>query len=141
MSFKLNLAKATENIKQDAERVVRGTIFSVASKIVRRTPVGNPQLWKNPPPKGYVGGSLRGGWNASLNSPDYSETGRIDSNGGQVIADISAAVAGVDIGDTFYLTNPLPYATRVEFGWSQQAPAGMVRVSVNEAQTVVDNLT
>jgi hypothetical protein len=28
-----------------------------------------------------------------------------------------------------YLTNALPYARRLEYGWSKQAPSGMVRIS------------
>ena len=30
----------------------------------------------------------------------------------------------------FYITNSLPYARRLEYGWSQQAPQGMVRLTV-----------
>ena len=32
-------------------------------------------------------------------------------------------------GTYFYFTNSLPYAQRLEYGWSEQAPLGMVRVT------------
>jgi hypothetical protein len=32
----------------------------------------------------------------------------------------------------------MPYALRLEYGWSKQAPAGMVRVTVAEFQAVVN---
>ena len=36
-------------------------------------------------------------------------------------------------GQTIFITNSLPYAYRLEYdGWSRQAPAGMVRVTVVE---------
>ena len=38
------------------------------------------------------------------------------------------------------MMNNLPYGPRLEYeGWSSQAPAGMVQVSVTEAQTFVNN--
>jgi hypothetical protein len=37
------------------------------------------------------------------------------------------------------MINALPYGPRLEYeGWSSQAPAGMVRISVVEFQTFVD---
>jgi len=33
------------------------------------------------------------------------------------------------VGGTVYLSNSLPYAMRLEHGWSKQAPTGMVRKS------------
>ena len=40
-------------------------------------------------------------------------------------------------GHVFYLVNNLPYIRRLEQGWSQQAPAGMVAVTVSEFQQTV----
>jgi hypothetical protein len=37
-----------------------------------------------------------------------------------------------------FLTNNLPYALRLEYGWSKnQAPAGMVGLAVAEFQSIV----
>ena len=40
-----------------------------------------------------------------------------------------AAFLAVKAGGVEYITNNLPYAERLEYGYSQQAPAGMVRVT------------
>lgn len=138
MSFSLDLSRAIKNIKEDAEKKVSGTLFSLSSRIIKSTPVGNPALWQNPPPPGYVGGSLRGAWQASIGSPDLSKNNRVDSNGGPTISEVSQVTSAFKIGQSFYLTNPLPYAYRVEYGWSTQAPAGMVRTNVMKAQAVLD---
>jgi hypothetical protein len=41
-------------------------------------------------------------------------------------------------GKVHFLTNNLPYALRLEYGWSKQAPHGMVGVTVKEYQQIVD---
>lgn len=137
MTFSLDLKKATKNIKENRDKIIRGTLISLSSKIIKRTPVGNPALWKSKPPKGYIGGSLRGGWQASIGTPDRSLSKRKETNdaGGQTAVDAAGVANALCAGQTFYLTNPLPYARRVEFGWSGQAPQGMLRVSILEAQT------
>ncbi len=38
----------------------------------------------------------------------------------------------------FYLTNNLPYATRIENGWSDQAPQGVVAISLLDTKLWLD---
>lgn len=143
MSFSIDLSKAIEGVKESRDKIIRGTLVSLSNNIIRRTPVGNPSLWAEsslPAPKGYVGGSLRGAWQASIGAPDFAITGRKQTSGtGATLGDVLAKTNALESGQTFYLTNPLPYARRVEFGWSKQAPQGMLRVSVAEAQKVLDS--
>ncbi|NTX09022.1 hypothetical protein, partial [Myxococcus sp. CA040A] len=42
------------------------------------------------------------------------------------------------LGDTVYVTNNLPYARRLEFGHSAQAPRGMVRVTVARLREILE---
>jgi hypothetical protein len=47
----------------------------------------------------------------------------------------------VAVGDLYYLTNNLPYIERLEYGWSKQAPGGMVRKNMqNFNRLFVKNL-
>lgn len=140
MSFTLDLTKAVKNIKKETERVMRGTIAGVSNRIIKPTPVGDPTYWKSKPPKGYIGGTLRGAWNASIGSPDLTKHNKIDKTGDSTAADASTMAASMKIGQRFYLANPQPYAVRVEFGWSDQAPTGMVRNAVMATQQVIDAL-
>jgi len=39
-----------------------------------------------------------------------------------------------------YLTNNLPYAQRLEEGYSQQAPAGMVALTIQEFQAIANEI-
>ena len=43
----------------------------------------------------------------------------------------------VRLGEKLYITNNLPYAKRIEDGYSQQAPAGMVKVTIAEFDSIV----
>lgn len=146
MSFSLDLSKAIKNISGDVVRVMRGTLTQLSVNIIKSTPIGNPALWAPqslPAPEGYVGGTLRGGWNASFGSPDRSMSpGRIETNdsGGQTAVNAAKVASTYDLGETFYLTNPYPHARPVEFGWSSQRPMGMLRVNLMQAQRVMDSI-
>lgn len=145
MSFSLDLNKAVKNIREETDRVISGTLAQLSVNIIKDTPVGNPSLWAPqslPAPEGYVGGSLRGAWNASFGSPDRAKTNRIENNdgGGSTAADAASIASSYKAGQAFYLTNPLPYSRRVELGWSTQAPEGMLRLNVMRAQQVLDKV-
>jgi hypothetical protein len=106
---------------------------------VLRTPVGNPDLWKSKPPKGYVGGRLRANWTVSIGVPDTTTTDAIDQSGEGTINAGRAVIDTADTTQAIYMTNSLPYAVSIEYGHSGvQAPAGMVRVSVADFQAFVD---
>lgn len=137
--FALSLAAFAKEAPEAARTVVRKVSIDVLTKVVQRTPVGNPSLWKSKPPAGYVGGRLRANWHTTFGAPSFKVTTERDQIGAATIArgtsTIQRAYGEMDI----YITNSLPYAIPVEYGHSQkQAPAGMVRVTVTEFQSFVD---
>lgn len=88
---------------------------------------------------GYVGGRFRGNWQVTFNTRAIGELPNIDPQGQ---ATKSAAASTVmqftsAIG-TIWAVNNLPYAPRLELGWSSQAPSGCVRISVAEFQQFVN---
>lgn len=82
--------------------------------------------------RGYVGGRFRGNWQVSVSFPVSSALNRIDPNGSAVIEAGAAALEGFEAGPSIFIMNNLPYALRLENGWSKQAPFGMVAVTVVE---------
>ena len=40
----------------------------------------------------------------------------------------------------YELINPQPYAERLENGWSDQAPLGMLHITLEEAQSIADDI-
>jgi hypothetical protein len=87
--------------------------------------------------KDYVGGRFRGNWMFSIGSPDNTTTEEVDPSGRKSNARIVDGAIEFKAGDTAYITNSLPYAIPLEFGHSQQAPGGMVRITVARFQQIV----
>lgn len=194
MGFAEDVRKFRSKAAKQADQVCRAIALGLLTRIVMRSPVGNPELWainakaqylrethnlyaerinaeinanpENFTPSGrlrrgvkrvrrmskrklaetykfragknYVGGRFRGNWTVSIGAPSTTATDDIDPQGKQTIEKGSSALAGFTPGLPIYIMNSLPYAVRLEYeGWSKQAPAGMVRVSVAEFQQVV----
>lgn len=83
--------------------------------------------------KGYVGGRFRGNWQVGIGSINEDTSAPPDKSGAAAISRGSSAVTTWKIGSgTIYLTNSLPYAKPLEYGYSRQAPSGMVRLTVQD---------
>ena len=149
MSFSLQLAEFVKKAAARADEAVREIVIEVAANIDKRSPVGNPDLWASPPPKGYTGGRFRGNWqygNYSGVMIPTGETGAIDPTGAATQAAIVAAIPVKAAGVRHVLINNVPYAMVLERGrvagpparGSTQAPKGMVGLAVVEFQQSVD---
>jgi hypothetical protein len=106
-------------------------------KIVLRTPVGNPDLWKaERAPPGYVGGRARANWQVSINvEPGAAAKDDRDKQGTATISQGEAAILGLtQPGGVIWLFNNVPYILRLENGWSTQAPQGMLRLAIAELE-------
>nr|WP_188117429.1 hypothetical protein [Pseudomonas lundensis] len=88
-------------------------------------------------PAGYVGGRFRGNWMFNIGTPDSATTEEVDPNGVKSMARIVGGAIEFKAGDTCFITNSLGYAIPLEFGHSNQAPGGMVRVTVACFQQIV----
>lgn len=89
---------------------------------------------------GYVGGRFRGAWMVSIGSPDNSLGTVVDPSGNITLEAHKAIIAAAKAGDVIHFRNNMPYAVRLEQGWSKQAPLGMVALTVVEWNVIVDNV-
>lgn len=81
-------------------------------------------------------GRFRGSWRVSLTAADLSflppnfnktlDTGPIESARAAAAAAGQAKIASARFGMTIILSNNVPYAKRLERGYSKQAPSGVV---------------
>lgn len=114
MSFTKDLKRFASNSKEKMNEVSRKASFRLAAQITLKSPVDS--------------GRFRSNWVGALGGVDsttFTETNR-DSLG-----QVSVLLRGKSVTDAaFYFTNSLPYAKRLEYAWSDQAPNGMVRLSV-----------
>lgn len=139
MSFALDLTKFIEKAQGNAETVVRKVGIDMLAKVVDRSPVGNPDLWKGGGPDGYVGGRFRGNWQVTFGAPARDEIERVDASGSATNAAGAAVLASYRSGiSSIWLANNVPYSYSLEMGHSSQAPLGVAGVTAAEFQTFVD---
>lgn len=103
---------------------------AAVDKLVERSPVGNPALWIHPAPAGYAPGTFKNNWFVDIGGISPRERPQPDAAGAASLAEKSRLLA---IRSNPYVIvwvhNSVPYARRIEHGWSSQAPAGVVSVT------------
>lgn len=124
MSFSIDLSKAIKRAKGNQEIVVKRVMLETFKRCIAKSPV-------------YTG-RFRANWIIGIGSPNTATTDALDKRivgyrSGSTIAAMSASVDALPFnGQKIFLTNSLPYATRLEHGWSKQSPHGMVRITLAE---------
>jgi len=121
-SFASEIQRFTSLTEAKLETVVKEFHKEVFNRLLDRSPVKT--------------GHYRANWQVSLNSDSFFElNGTGTDNVRMAMGEIDnyrAKMAG-----TFYFCNPVPYATRIESGWSQQAPSGVARLIVQEMPAIM----
>lgn len=87
-------------------------------------------------------GKFRHNWQCAVNKEPEIErdavfggttTGEpITANERAMFTDAANQLKKQPVGQTLYIVNNLPYAQRLENGWSQKAPTGMVEITLME---------
>lgn len=139
--FSLDLTEYAKRTGARMDTIVRGVVMGLAERIDERTPVGNPDIWQFPKsaPPGYAGGHARKNWQYKFGSAPTGEVEGIDAKGSRTAQNaILAGVRASPGAGVHYLANNVPYAERLENGWSHvQAPGGMVKLAVIDFQGIV----
>lgn len=110
MSVEQDIRRVEQRIQQRLQRFVKNIVLAAYYTLVDRSPI---------------------------------DTGRFSSNWQLGVGDINRtttdattvpalSVPDIALGQTVYLTNSLPYAVRLEHGWSDQAPQGIVAITAAE---------
>ena len=139
--FRLDISAFVAKAKGDLHAITHRVVADVASRIIERTPVGDPDLWASRAPAGYVGGRARSNWQLGINVPVsgelYNAKDKGFPNASATLAAITDRIPADAGGKTYFISNNLPYAQRLEDGWSSQAPRGMVHLAVIEWQQII----
>ncbi len=110
--LELNLGEACQRITAD-----------LWTRITERTPVKT--------------GRARSNWDMTTGSPSTK------LQAGDSFGPSPSLPPGIDKitgKEEIFIVNNLPYIERLENGWSQQAPAGMVRLSMAEIEAEIEQL-
>lgn len=119
--FTLDVRAFCEKAKKNPETVMRQVSIKLFSAIIKASPVDT--------------GRFRNNWFAAFGpTPSRETTNYTGKQGSAAIARMTAVVSesrSTGGGWTeMTLTNNLPYAQRLEYGWSKQAPMGFVRLNI-----------
>ena len=114
MSWESDWKKIESKIDRTLDQGIRATILELSTAIIKDTPAKT--------------GRARGNWQASIGRGATGEVSVVNKRAGEAKAILNVnQKASVAVGDLYYLTNNVPYIERLEYGWSKQAPGGMVR--------------
>lgn len=119
--FAVDVRKWADVTGLSLENVVRAATIEVFARVIRKSPVDT--------------GRFKGNW--QLNERGFVET-RFDKSGEITIATVTRGVEQSEVGGVTSFINNLPYGERLEFGYSKQAPEGMVRLTALEFSSAVE---
>lgn len=142
--FELALRAFAEKAKGNADAAVRAVVLEIASRLIVRSPVDT--------------GRFRGNWFYSLDRLDGRAIGGTAEGAAAIYQGGAAAAYSTTVnniaelpitagGHVHYLQNNLPYAMRLEFGFSgtdslgrsySQAPRAFVRLTLAEFKQIAD---
>ena len=123
MSFELDISKYIAKTKSNLETGVRNTIFQIATKLDERSPVDsghyrlNNQYGFGTPPSNIIEG--------------------VDPTGIEALTIIQEKMNASPPFGVHYLANNVPYAQRIEEGWSGKAPLGVYELTSVEMESIM----
>lgn len=125
--FRAGIARSIAKTKSKTEQYFQKLAIDLSNAIILKTPVDKGQLHWN----WFVG-------NGYINPATVEHTG--EDKGGASLRNAGEIVSLKVNGQVIYITNSLPYAARIEYeGYSKKAPAGMVRVTLAELNSISQN--
>ena len=126
--FTLQLNKEIADTEEKIEDAISLIAMDSLRGVVMKSPVDT--------------GRFRGNWIVSKNAANTTSSQVTDKNGGQTITKGSGVIDTFDMNtdSRIIIQNNLPYANRLENGWSKQAPNGMVALTVVEMQRKYRNI-
>lgn len=120
MSFAKQLSAFVSGTQEKIDKTVKGATVTLAANVI----VGTPKDTS----------AAQGNWQPSVGQP---KTGVLDRLGAEAaIADVKTTVPD-EAGSVVYISNNLPYIRKLEYGHSDQAPQGMVRVNAAQWPRIV----
>lgn len=132
----IDINRIIEKTKGNASQIARKVGFELQNRVIMKSPVDT--------------GRLRGNWTISMNSIDVTEYAA-DKTGMASISRGLSELSRFNAGDTIFITNGLPYASKLEFGlygdgektiggYSRQAPQGFIRITYQEVSSGLEDM-
>lgn len=132
MTFAADITRFVRKTQLSADVVLRKIALDAYSGLLRRSPV--------------LTGRFRANWRVAINVVDTSTSSGTSRAApasppdGEELARAASKIQTAKFGDTIHLSNSLPYAGRLEQGWSKQAPNGVLNETLRELKANISRL-
>lgn len=123
MSFGIDVKKYAQKTGLTLQKSVEAICADASKSIIEMTPVDT--------------GRAQGNWFATINTVSNETSEKRSGTEASIVARDEAKKA---YGNVFNLTNNLPYINRLEYGWSNQAPQGMVRLTAEKISLAIKRI-
>jgi len=126
MTFNDDMNRAMVNIGQTSESRVKRVALAAYREINRGSPVDK--------------GTFRANWVASIDTIDRSsDLSKTRNDVSEAVTTATAVITnGAGLGTTVFISNAVPYAGKLEDGYSPQAPAGVVAPALTTIKNALD---
>lgn len=124
MDFLDTINEWIEEVEVKVENVLQTTTYLIGKELVTLSPVDT--------------GLFKGNWQLTIGAPTNHSLIRYDGTGVQVLNDIQRTVRTFTPGQIAYIQNTVEYGYDLEYGSSQQAPNGMVRITEAKFKMIVE---
>jgi hypothetical protein len=118
-TYKQVLARKRKLLEEAPTKARNAAAIAFVARVVPRTPVDT--------------GQARGNWQAGVGQPDTTtDPTSLDPNATKTPQRLKRVIKALPKGGSLFISNHLPYARRLENGWSQQAPSGFMTLTAAE---------
>lgn len=124
VSFAASVANWAERTTRDIDNIHREILDDVAHRLVHGSPVDT--------------GHFKGNWQFGIGYVPLDEIDVLDRDGVATLNKLLRLIRMAKAGGNVYFSNNVPYSLALEYGHSKQAPMGMVRITVTDAQLITD---
>lgn len=124
MTFARDVRRSHARVRRRTQLAIQKITIEAANIVILKSPVDT--------------GRFRGNWNVTIGSIDYTTNDALDPSGDNFRRKAEFTISDFDVGQVLYISNNLPYARRLEFGYSDQAPSppGIVRAAAAETRII-----
>lgn len=123
-SFSADLTKFLRHFDGNIDKTLRHTVVLVSQGVIMNSPV--------------LTGRFRSNWQFGKTFPSNS-LDTFDKSGAATLARMAGQTVSLKAGGEVWIVNNLPYAGKLEYGYSKKAPAGMVRVTLANLPAAIES--
>lgn len=124
-SFAAQLQQFSIKTQEKMDAVFQDIVIEIGESVIMLSPVDT--------------GRFKGNWQLTIDAPSNQSLINYDKQGFATLERLVNVANTLEIGQKAFIVNNLRYAIPLEYGHSDQAPSGVVRVTLARFQQIVND--